>query len=162
MLVIMVVLLMVNATLMGISFSRFSEAYQNNPSDGSGAGVLRFAPELEGGVWSGTFDVPDVKACAGLPFTIKNNSAGISMRVTISVQSDGILPLSYRLFEGEDELALTEDNGRLVATVFMSVDTDSRSFTLIGEWTDDEYDERFNSLSEHIQLRVLCEQWQEE
>lgn len=160
-LVVMITLLLINVTLMGISFSRYRDAFQNHPADSENVGVVSFAPELEGGTWSGSLDVSGVEAYAGLPFTINSNSAGIHMRVTITFRPEGILPLSYRLFEGENELTLTEEDGSFVATVWMPVNTESKSFTLIGEWIDDEYDERFNALSERVQLRVLCEQWQE-
>lgn len=160
-LIVMLILLVVNFALMGISFSRYSADFKNDPADSENVGVVSFAPELESGTWNGTLDIPGVEACTGLPFTIKSNGAGISMRVTITIRAEGILPLAYRLFEGENELILTEDNGSFVATVFMPVNTESKNFTLIGEWSDDEYDERFNALSERVQLRVLCEQWQE-
>jgi hypothetical protein len=154
-LIVMLLLLILDLALMGLSFARYREEH----SAASGVGVVGFAPTLVEGEFEGDF--PATAPKEPLCFTVQNANREVGVRLTITVIPEGVLPLSYRLLLGETPLTLTQKDGALVATATMAAATAEQEFTLIAEWMSPEFDERFGGLSETVKIRVLCEQWQE-
>ena len=148
---LMILLLAANLLMMGVSFARYRTEYENQ----SNIGVVGFSPSLQG-VSEGDFTVPGNKT-----FTVTNGDGTLGLQVTITVIPEGALPLSYRLFTGEQAITLEWDaeKGAYVANdIVMPVGTIKKEFTLVSEWASEEYDERFAGVQENVKIRVLCEQ----
>ena len=152
--VTMVLLLAVNLTMMGISFARYRTVYEKQHA----IGVAGFSPTLEENTFEGNFEFGGESLPVANSFTVRNGNTKIGLQLTVTVIPEGILPFSYRLFLGEEELFLEEKDGALVATVEMPVGTAEQEFVLVTEWNSPEYDEHFGGLVEHVKIRVLCEQ----
>jgi len=152
--VTMVLLLAVNLTMMGISFARYRTVYEKQHA----IGVAGFSPALEENTFEGNFEFGGESLPVANSFTVRNGNTKIGLQLTVTVIPEGILPFSYRLFLGEEELSMEEKDGALVATVEMPVGTAEQEFVLVTEWNSPEYDEHFGGLVEHVKIRVLCEQ----
>lgn len=150
------VLLVLNFLLMNVSFAKFKDEEKGNNS----AGVAGFSPIIVQDGFSGEFAVTMEDAVAGMPFTLMNDGAEVGMNVTITLSVDGVLPLSYSLYAEDEEITLTKNGNEFIAETVMSVGMESRDFVLVGKWEEDTYDERFNGLTDRVQLSVVCEQRQ--
>ena len=143
-------LLVANLTMMGISFARYRTSYESQNQ----IGVIGFSPALEENTFEGDFRVPGTKS-----FAVTNNS-DIGLELTVTVETKGVLPLSYRLFMGEEELTLVwnaGDNAYVATDIPMPAGTERLDFKLQSDWSG-RYEEHFGGLVEDIKIRVLCEQ----
>lgn len=143
-------LLVANFAMMGISFARYRSAYESQNQ----IGVIGFSPTLEDNTFEGDFEVPGNKS-----FAVVNNS-DIGLELTVTVEAKGVLPLSYRLFMGEEELTLMWDavkNAYVATDIEMPAETERLEFKLQSDWSAG-YEEYFGGLVENIKIRVLCEQ----
>ena len=144
-------LLVANLTMMGISFARYRTSYESQNQ----IGVIGFSPALEDNTFEGDFEVPGTKS-----FAVTNTNGDVGLELTVTVETKGVLPLSYRLFMGEEELTLVwnaEDNAYVATGIPMPVGTERLDFKLQSDWSAG-YEEYFGGLVEDIKIRVLCEQ----
>lgn len=152
---LMALLLAANFTMMGISFARYRTSYQAQ----SQIGVIGFSPTLEDNTFEGDFEVPGDKS-----FAVTNTNEDIGLELTVAIETQGVLPLSYRLFVEGEELTLVwkaEDNAYVATGIPMPAGTERLDLKLQSDWSTG-YEEHFGGLVEHIKIRVLCEQVKEE
>jgi hypothetical protein len=149
-------LLVANLTMMGISFARYRSAFEGSVE----VGVIGFSPALEEDAFEGDFTVPGSKS-----FTVTNGNGEVALQLKITIETQGVLPLSYRLFMGEEELTLEWNSSESVyisESTTMPVGATEQEFTLISDWEGSMYQEYFGGLSEQVSIRVLCEQlWED-
>ena len=153
--VLMISLLVANFAMMGVSFAR----YRTEREFENGLGVSGFSPALEGEGFEGDFKIPGSKS-----FTVTNDNGRFGLRLTVTVETQGVLPLSYKLFAGTDEVSLVwnEESGSYVSEcVLMPAGTAAKEFVLESDWIDSEYQEHYGGLVENVRIRVLCEQLEE-
>ena len=149
-------LLAANLTMMGISFAR----YITSKEESAEIGVIGFSPALEEDAYSGDFKVPGSKT-----FTVTNGNGDVPLQLTVTVETKGVMPLTYRLFMGDEELTMewdAETSSFVSSHAVMPAGTTEQEFTLVSEWRNSEYDEYYGGFSEQVSIRVLCEQlWED-
>lgn len=150
-------LLIVNFALVGITFGRYREE-ENKSND---AKVLGFSPVIVQDEFTGDFSITAENAVAGMPFTVMNEGAGVGLNVFITLQVEGVLPLTYSLYSGETKIELTQEGNSFVGETIIPLGQVAREFLLVGAWEESSYDERFNGLTDSVHLSVVCEQRQE-
>lgn len=149
-------LLAANLTMMGISFARYRSAYESSVE----VGVIGFSPALEEDAFEGDFTVPGSKS-----FTVTNGNGDVPLQLKVTIETQGVLPLSYRLFMGEEELTLewnSSESAYISESAIMPSGTTEQEFTLISDWEGSMYQEYFGGMTEKVSIRVLCEQlWED-
>ena len=151
-------LLLVNIAFMGASLAKYVEEHDG----GEGASISGFAPTItcdESWEHKEQVSVSSAARPTELPFRVSNTDGDTSVIVIVTLTTEQILPLSFDLYVGDDLLRPDSTVGGTSVYQYV-IDVEDKDFSLVVSWGADQYDERFNGLTNDITLTVVCEQYQ--
>ena len=146
-----VALLLLNIMLLPASFAKYRETATIDVT----SGIIAFDPEIEnhfdldgGMARDENGDIPAVFA----------KPQELDVNVFVTLESEGELPIVYSLILEDGTVLEGEREGNVFTFVFTVPAGETPEFKISPKWDAPYYDERLNSLSEDVSIRIVCEQ----